>query len=188
MEFEELQKIWNQQKGETMYAINEQAMHQTIKNKKSAASQRINKVEISLILINSFCAVFLFIDALNDTQKWDFAGSAVFAFTVGYLIHSRVKRKKAEQVFDRTMIGELDHAIANTQSIIKVTYLMIFGYLIPLATLYITKMIVTDTPFQNGLIIAGMFLLAFILIFWERKKMHIPRINKLKKLRKELLK
>ena len=37
MEFEEMQKIWDEQKGETMYAINESALHKSVTKKKNAA-------------------------------------------------------------------------------------------------------------------------------------------------------
>jgi Ca2+/Na+ antiporter len=187
MEFEEIQKIWNEQKGETMYAINESTLHERIKSKKQAAGRRINKVEIGISVINSFCAIFLFIDALNDVQKWDFVGSAIFLSTVIYIQYSRYKRKKAEATFDRSMIGELDHAIANTESIIKVTQLMILGYLLPISILYLSKLAISGASPNQWLLITGMFALAFILIYAERKKMHLPRVRKLKRLRDQLM-
>lgn len=187
MEFEEMQKIWNEQKGENMYAINESAMHDTIYRKKEAASRRINKVEVSLMLINSFCAVFLFIDALNDAQPWDFVGSLIMMGTVIFVLLARRRRIKMEQTFDRSMIGELEHTISNTDSLLTISRLMIPGYLIPIAVLYITKMIINGSTIEHFALIVGMFVLAFILVFWERKKMHEPRIKKLRQLKEKLM-
>lgn len=186
MEFEEMQKIWNEQKGETMYAINESALHNRIKSKKRAASRRINKVEIGLILINSICSIILFADAFDDAHNWDFIGSAMMMGTVVYVILSRYRRKKAENTFDRSMLGELDHAIANTDSIIQFSRLMIIGYLVPFSFFYIGKMIVIGASLEKWMIIIGMYSLAFFLIQWERKSMHIPRKIHLENLRKKL--
>lgn len=186
MEFEQLQKIWNEQKGETMYAIDQQALHNSVGQKKDAASRRINKVEIGITLINSFCAIFLFMDALDDPHNWDFFGSAIMAATVVYIQYSRYKRKKAENTFDRSIIGELDHAISNTDSIIKFTSLMIFGYLIPISIFYFSKMIALGASWEKWVLIIGMYVLAFFLIRWERRNCHIPRKESLEGLKRKL--
>ncbi|MEO9870998.1 hypothetical protein [Ekhidna sp.] len=187
MEFEEMQKIWDEQKGETMYAINEMALHKSVTRKKNAASKRINKVEIGLVLVNGFCSGLLFIDALDDPHYWDFIGSAMMLGTVIYMLFLRRRRKKAENTFDRNMIGELDHAIANTNSIIHVSRMMIIGYLIPFSIFYIGKMISLGAPLDKWLLIGGMYLLAFILIQWERKSMHLPRKEHLLALKRKLM-
>ena len=170
-----------------MYAINESAMHDTIYRKKEAASRRVNKVEVSLMLINSFCAVFLFFDALNDAQPWDFVGSLIMLGTVIYILMARRRRIKMEQTFDRSMIGELDHTISNTDSLLSISRLMVPGYLLPIGVLYISKMIVQGSSIEHFALIVGMFVLAFVLIFWERKKMHEPRIEKLRQLKEKLM-
>lgn len=187
MEFEEMQKIWNEQKGETMYAINEATLHNSVTRKKNAAIKRINKVEIGLMIINSLCSIYLFADALDDPHYWNFIGSAMMMITVVYVALSRHKRKKSENIYDRSIVGELDHAIANTDSIIHFSRMMIIGYLIPFTVFYVGKMIVLNAPPNNWLLIVGMYLLAFILIQWERKKMHIPRKENLVSLKKMLL-
>ncbi|WP_436517186.1 hypothetical protein [Ekhidna sp. To15] len=187
MEFDEMQKIWNEQKGETMYAINETALHKSITRKKNAASKRIDMVENWISLINGTVAVFLFIDALDDPHYWDFVGSAMMLATVIYIQISRYKRLKAENMFDRSMFGELDHAIANTNSIIHISRMMVIGYLVPFSFFYILKMIVIEASLEKWLLVTGMYILSFVLIYWERKKMHIPRKENLEVLKKKLM-
>ena len=92
-----------------------------------------------------------------------------------------------EQTFDRSMIGELDHTISNTDSLLSISRLMVPGYLLPIGVLYISKMIVQGSSIEHFALIVGMFVLAFILIFWERKKMHEPRIEKLRQLKEKLM-
>ncbi|MEP1032796.1 hypothetical protein [Ekhidna sp.] len=187
MEFEEMQKIWDEQKGETMYAINETALHKSITRKKNAASKRMNMVETWISLINGAVAIFLFIDALNDSHYWDFLGSAMMLATVIYIQISRHKRLKAENTFDRSMFGELDHAIANTNSIIHFSRMMILGYLLPFSFFYILKMIVVEATLDQWLFVTGMYILAFGMILWERKKMHIPRKKNLEGMKRKLM-
>lgn len=186
MEFEEMQKIWNEQKGENMYVIDENALHNRIKSKKKAASKRINKVEIGLILINSICSIILLIGALDNPHYWEHVSSAMMLGTVIYVFYSRRKRKKAENNFDRSMLGELNHAIANTDSIISFSRLMIVGYLIPFSIFFVGKMIVLGASIEKWLTVFGLYLLAFILIQWERKSCHFPRKRHLEALRKKL--
>jgi len=188
MEFEEMQKVWNEQKGETMYAIDESALHNRIKSKKRAASSRVNKVEIGLMIINSICSITLFVDGLDDPHNWDFFSSAMMLVTVIYIVYTRTKRKKAENMYDRSMLGELDHAIANTDSLIHISRLMIYGYLIPFSLFFIVKMIVLEASLEKWLTIFGLYSLAFLMITWERKSMHIPRKKHLKMLRDKLVK
>lgn len=187
MEFEQMQKIWDEEKKENLFIIDEAALHKSVTRKKDAAGRKINKVEIALILINSFCSITLFIKALNDTHSWNFIGSALMLSTVLYVLFSRYKRKKDENTFDRSMLGELNHAIANTDSIIQFSRLMIIGYLIPISIFIMGKLTWSDASIGRWLTMGFMYLLAFVLIQWERKKMHIPRKHNLELLKKKLM-
>lgn len=187
MKFDEMKKIWDAQNNEVLYAINEDALFRSVTRKKNAASRRIDLVEKSIALINSITAVTVFIDALNDPHGWDYVGSAILASTVIYIFYFRWKRKKTELTFDRTMLGELDHAISNTDSIIKFTYLMVFGYFVPISFFYMLKMLDRGASMEKWLFIFFMFALAIALVTWERKKCHIPRKKDLEVLRDKLV-
>jgi cation transport ATPase len=188
MEFEEMQKIWNEQKGETMYAINETALHQSITRKKYAASKRINKTEISLIIINSLVSIILLVDAIVDKEGfWDYVGAFIMMLTVVFLVVFRLKRKKEANKYDRSMLGELDHAIANTRSILQIATTMIYWYLLPVGFYSLGKMIYFGASLEKWLLIIGLYTLAFFLVQWERKKMHIPRKESLLSLKKKLM-
>lgn len=188
LHFEEMQKIWNEQKGETMYAINESALHKSITTKKDAASKRINMVELGLIVINSAVSIILLADAVLDKEGlWDYLGAFIMALTVVFLVLFRRKRKKKENTFDRSMLGELDHAISNSHSIIQMTVIMIYFYLIPVGLYAILKMLYFGASLEKWLLILGMFILAFVLIRWERKVYHIPRKRDLLALKKKLM-
>ena len=188
MEFEEMQKIWNEQKGETMYAIDQQALHNSVGRKKDAASRRINKVEISLMIINSIVTIVLLTDAIIDKEGlWDYAGAGVMGLTVLFLLFFRRKRKKKENSFDRSLMGELEHAISNSDSMIRIATIMIYYYLVPLGIFTLAKMIYFGASIEKWLLIIGMYGLAFFLVRWERKAYHIPRKRNLMSLKKKLM-
>lgn len=187
MEFEEMQKIWNEQKGETMYAIDQQALHNSVGRKKNAASRRINLVEISLIIINSAVTIILLADAIIEKEGfWDYAGAGIMGLTVLFLLYFRSRRKKKENSFDRSLMGELEHAIANSDSIIRIGTIMIYYYLIPIGIYTLGKMIYFSASLEKWLLMIGMYILALFLIRWERKAYHIPRKRNLMALKKKL--
>lgn len=181
-----MQKIWNEQKGENMYVINERALQDNVNRKKNAASKRINTVETGITLINSFAAIILFIRTLDDPHTWDYFGSLMLIITVVYIQYIRYGRKKAENTFDRSMLGELDHAIANTQSLIHFSRMMIIGYLLPMSVFVFGKLLALGASPTKWALIAAGYCLAFVLIFWERKSQHLPRKANLISLRKTL--
>lgn len=188
MEFEELQKIWDEQRGEQLYAINEDALHRRVKSKKKAANRLINLVELSLMTINSSVAVYLLYDAITDQEGiWDYALSGIMFLTVIFLIGFRYKRKKSEGKFDRSMVGELDHAIANTTSGLQIATIMIYYYLIPLGLFVLSKMAYFGASIEKWLLIIGMFILSYFLIQWDRKRFYMPRKANLEKLKETLI-
>lgn len=185
--FEELQKIWDHQNGKTMYAINEHALHKVVSRKKNAATKRINKVETGITVINSIVAIILVAFALNDTDYWGFVNAGLMAATVVYVQYFRWQRKKSENVFDRSLSGELDHAIANTESLIRFNYFLIIGYLLPFAVIQVSQMIDRTVPTEKWVVGFSALTLAFLLMWYSQRKCHIPRKNQLVALRKKLI-
>ena len=187
MEFEEMQKIWNEQKGETMYAIDESALHRSITKKKNNISRKVSIVELSLMAINSAVAIFLLVDAIVDKEGlWDYAGAVIMGLTVLFLYFFRKRRKNNENTFDRSILGELNHAIANSRSILQIATIMIYYYLIPTSIVSMGKMIYFGASIDKWLLIIGLYTLAFFLVRWEKRAIHIPRKNRLEALKKKI--
>lgn len=187
MEFEEMQKIWNEQKGENMYVINETALHKSVTREKNAVSRRISRLEIKLSIINSVAGIILLILVLDHPYVLGFINVGIIAATVVYILYFRSKRKRAENTFDRNMLGEVDQAISNAKSMIKLNYILMIGYLVPLSVLSVSSMIIKGAPLHKWLFIAAAFILSFFLLRWEQKACNIPRKKKLLSLKKKLV-
>lgn len=187
MEFEQMQKIWDEEKKENFFIINEEGMHRSVKAKKIAANREVNLTEIGLMIINSITASILLIDAIMDNEPWtSYLGVGIMLFTVLYLVYIRMKRKKADQTFDRTMLGELDHAISNVKSTISIGKTMIYWYLLPAGLYAMTKMFIEEASIIKWFIVVGMFILGYVVSNWGINKQQIPRKKKLEKLRETL--
>jgi hypothetical protein len=186
MDFEEMQKVWDEQKGETMYVINESALHKTVTRKKDAAGRRINRVEIALSIINSIVLIFILIRMFYHPHIWGFISAGILVISLVYVQYFRWKRKRAEDAFDRSMLGELDHAISNAGFMIRFNYLMFAGYYIPIFVVAFSSLIVKGAPLQKWTLITILFLLGFLVIRWEQKACNIPRKKQLMTLRKKL--
>ena len=131
MEFEELKKIWDAQSNQPLYSINEKAMYNLILSKKKQAHHITNISElliiISYMITGSFVlGINLFDQSGNISMyllsAWMF-GSALF------MLVNRIIRKKGENQFDRSMSGDLDHAITVATYQVRISQIMLWNVL-----------------------------------------------------------
>lgn len=187
MEFEELKKIWDTQNKKPMYIINEEALHRTIQKKKSKASWISNINEIGLILIAISTSTFLIIKNLDNENIYAFPPAIFLLLTGLYVLIGRIKRKKNENQFDRSVIGDLDHAIANTEFEIKRAKTFVWWYILPVMIPLVLNMIMNDAPVLKWVLIAAGMALSFLVVRWGLIRSQLPRYNNLLSLRKKLL-
>lgn len=182
-----MRKVWDEQKGEAMYVINEDTLHKSVTRKKHAASRRINRVEIMVSVVNGGCAIFLLFLALRGSHQWGFVTAGLLAATVIYIQYFRWRRRKAENTFDRSMLGELDHTISNVNSIIRFNYLMVVAYLVPLTILTLVKLTVVGASWQKWVLMAAAFSVSIFMMRWEQRACNLPRRKQLLALKKKLM-
>lgn len=185
IEFEKMQKVWNEQKGETMYVINEATLHDTVMRKKDAASRRINRVEIFVGLINTVVALILLVIAIMG-HPLIFSSFGIMTASVLYILYFRWKRKKTENTFDRSVLGELDHAISSASYSISFNY-FILVYAVAFAIGNMVQMIIRRDSVLEWLIITGALVLSFFIVQREQKLCNLPRKKQLLALKKKLL-
>lgn len=126
MEFEDMKKIWDTQNNEALYAINEQALHNRVLSKKKNAGHITNVSELISIFVNGFSGVFIFI------LGWTKPGGNLFLYlmaswmliTMFYMIISRIRRQRDGKKFDRTLLGDLNYALATATYQVRISRLM----------------------------------------------------------------
>jgi hypothetical protein len=111
MEFDEMKKIWDAQNNQPLYTIDEKALQNRIQRKRHSVLVNISEW---LLIISYLGAVSLLVGR-NPFKP----GSNIFLYLAGvwmfaivvYFVVSAIRRIKASRQFDRSIHGDLNHAI-----------------------------------------------------------------------------
>ena len=114
MEFDEMKKVWDAQNNQPLYVIDEKALHNRVQSKMNGIRHLTNVSDWILILIYFGTGVVLlghnpFKTGMNIFM-W--IGAAWMFATVVYLVAGHIRRLNASRRFDRSIRGDLDHAIS----------------------------------------------------------------------------
>jgi Flp pilus assembly protein TadB len=188
MEFEEMKRIWDQQKDEPLHAINEKALHRSIKSTKKKAARLTNINDWGLIVIGIVTAVvYSNLSIIDDTPNvYDYLIVVALLFITGYVWFGRMRRKKQEQAFALTMLGDLNHAIANVNYEVRRSKNMVWWFIVPLTILVFLNMSQGDVSLWKWIGIAAAFVLSGLLTRWEYIHRFKPKQRKLEALREKL--
>jgi sensor c-di-GMP phosphodiesterase-like protein len=183
MEFEEMQKIWDAQNNRTLYAIDENTLSDQITSRKKTAHRTINFSELLVIFTHLVgTGILLVIIWKNDINGFVMNLMTAWMFVTAILATIvRVRRIYSKARFDRSMFGELDHAISLAKHQVYFSSLMRWNSL-PIAGLAILLV------WQDGKsiwIVIGMtifFLGAYFASQWEvkiykRKKEELEKLK-----------
>src|SRR5579872_534393 len=131
MEFDEMKKIWDAQNNQPLYVIDEKALHNRIRSKMNGVLHITNISEWSLMMINLGAGSLLLV--LNPFKP----GANIFMYletawmfaTVMYVLISRIRRIKANRRFDRSIHGDLDHAISVASYRVRLSRIILWNLL-----------------------------------------------------------
>jgi hypothetical protein len=186
MEFEELQKIWDSQNEEPLYGINEKALHNRILLKKKQAYHISNISELLVILVNSGAGCFIL--ALNlSNQNGNVAMYVLAAWMFAsalYVLVSRISRIRGESQFDRSLRGDLSHAISMAMYQVRLSQLMRWNIL-PIGILSLLGMWEGGKSVWVAVGIFVFFALAYYAGGWEQG-IYIRRKRELELLKAKL--
>ena len=184
MEFEELRKIWDAQDNQPLYAINEKAMYNLILSKKKQAHHITNISELLLIFVNLGSGILIL--ALNlFKQSGNISLYILSAWMLGsalYTLVHRIRRIKGDQQFDRSMSGDLSHAISMASYQVRISQIMRWNIL-PVAVLTLLGLWEGGKPIWIALIVLLFFALTYYAGGWEhniykRKKRELEILQK----------
>ena len=126
MEFDELQKIWDAQNDKPLYAINENALHNRISSKKNKGLHISNISELLTIIVNFAGGGFILgINLFNkNANSFMYLMSAWMFGVAVYTLVSRYRRIKKDSIYDRSLNGDLLHAVSVADYQVKFSRLM----------------------------------------------------------------
>ncbi|MEO7309678.1 MAG: hypothetical protein ABIX01_04725 [Chitinophagaceae bacterium] len=135
MEFEDMKKIWDSQNSQPLYAIDEQGLHNRILSKKRLASKITKISELMGIIAYIVTGCFIFGVTLYKQNaglsSYKQNGSlfmyilAVWLFASAlYIVKIRILRIRGSHRFDRSMNGDLGHAISVAMHQVQLSLIM----------------------------------------------------------------
>ncbi|MTI86757.1 MAG: hypothetical protein FH748_02175 [Balneolaceae bacterium] len=188
MKFEEMKKIWDKQNQQPLYAINEEALHNRIRTKKQRAKHISGLSEVFIIIVNIVSAasilVATFLKSNGNGDIYSYLLAGLMAATAAFVFTGRLKRKKREHLFDRSMLGDLDHAISNATFQVRLSQIMRW-YILPVGLLILLDIWQTLTQIWISVLI---FLFIGFIWFagrWEHQ-IYVKRKHELEVLRAKL--
>jgi hypothetical protein len=179
MEFDELQKIWDTQNKQPLYIINEQALHNRIVAKKHQVIHIAVVTEWILIIANTASGVFVL------QQNYTGRRGLLFAYllavwmlgTALYVLINRIRRMREQKQFNRSLNGDLRHALTTAVYQVRIARIMRWNTL-PIGLLVLFSSWEGGQPVWFLVAVALFFVLVFFASGWE---MGIYR-NKMKEL------
>jgi hypothetical protein len=176
MEFDELQKIWDTQNRQPLYVINEQALHNRIVAKKHQVIHIAVVTEWILIIANTASGAFVLQQNFTGRRGLVFAYLLAFWLlgTALYGLVNRIRRMREQKKFNRSLSGDLQHALSTASYQVRISHIMRWNTL-PIGLLVLFGVWEGGKSIWFMVAVALFFVLVFIASGWEmgiyRKKM-----------------
>ena len=186
MNLEHLQQIWDVQNNQPLYAVSEKALYDHIISKKRQASHISASSELIIILVNVLAGVsILWVNSLGSGGSVALYALAGWMLICGlYFIFSRIRRMRTDKVFDRSMAGDLRHAISTTSYQVQISQLMRWNAL-PIGALLMLGVWEIHKPLWVVGLIIGIFAVAYYATRWEHS-IYVARKRELQTLKNRL--
>ncbi len=201
MDFEEMKVIWDSQNERPLYVLDQEALHATVRRKGQCIEKSVKLFEGLMIAIVLAVAVILVGKRIVYESDWQTSmviGAAltllVAVVAATYLAIERARRRNREQVFDQTLLGDIDKAISQVDYQVARLKTIHFWFILPMAAMiglnFVMKDVSISELFGSKFWVLPLFLFAIVLnyaaIRFEMRWFHEPRKRSLKTLREKL--
>lgn len=187
MEFEEMQMIWDSQNEEPLYAINRQALHARIKEKRRAIETTLYTFEWILIIANLLAGLIILLSANEADYLLNYVTAVGIFGLAGYMYWVQQKRKQNEQKFDDSLLGDIDKGIMQVEYQIQRSRTLLWWCVLPATIIFSLPLIGNFLLFVMWAVMAGSYALSYWQTEKEIRAVHLPRKQELESLRKLLL-
>lgn len=187
MNFEEMQALWAAQPGESLFAIDDAALRAAIQRKSRAARSLLGLFEWFMVGLNLLSGLWLIASLPPDAPGYLLILPATFIAFSLYSLSRSLQRQSAEARFSASLLGQLERAIAQLDTLIAQGRALTLRYTLPLAL-----MIALTGFFTHKLgfaLLFGLLLLpaSYFGTRWEIRKWYLPKRRALESLRETLL-
>lgn len=187
MNFEDMKKIWDEQHQQHLYVLDEQKLNEVVLNRKLKSKRMVSIIEWLFITVNGSMGAFA---VISDVAKG--AGNpyvivlGALMITCALLVYLfRLKRLRTEDRYELSMLGNLDHAIANASHQAALAFWM-WVYIVPVAVLLTLGLWYANKPTTWVVGVALFYGIVMILGRWEYRAWHLKRKQRLMAMRHKL--
>lgn len=168
MGFEEMKKIWDTQNNEPLYVLNENALHDQIRLKKRKAGHITNVSELATIGVNIFASLFVMgVNIVNGiTNIYMYLLVLWMAITAIGVSIGRFRRLRGQGKFDRSILGDLDFAIATATYQVSLSSILRWN-IIPMGIFIFLGILDIGKPIGTGIALVVFLAMTYFASAWE---------------------
>lgn len=187
MEFEEMKKIWDEQRNQPLYAVDEKALHERVTKRKTKAKNIATYTERAFIgaLGVSGLAIIGLAVTKGNYDVLSLILAVLMLAMAGYVLVNRSRRIKWANTYDHTILGEIEEAIAYANYQVRLSmsgrvfFFVVAGFSI-LSTYNSTDNLV------KTIIVTAFFVVVYFLAKWEHKTFYVSQKNRLLAMKQKL--
>jgi len=185
MEFDEMKKIWDNQKEEYVFTLNQSALHNHVVVKQKQGLRITNISEWLMIAVNILVPVYMITSMLSGEINISLAiSSGWMLLTAAFIVNGRYKRMSGNSRFDRTLRGDLQFAIDVARYQVRLAALGRWS-IVPIGLLSVTALIEAGKPLWIAAIVVIFLVFANYAAVWE-SGIYKARLHQLEGLMKKL--
>ncbi|MFY0592812.1 hypothetical protein [Roseivirga sp.] len=183
-----MKKIWDAQNGQAMYAIDETALHNRVINKKQKARRTADLTEKVFIVANILSSAMIIVPTVvkNKVSISGLLMALLMLITAGVIINKRNRRLKSQDNFDKSMLGDLDNAIATADYQVKFSKTSRF-YLLSIVILSMTSLLEAGSAWWVLVLVAIFFAITYMAAKWEHRTFYASQKTDLRSMREKLV-
>ncbi|MEL6971884.1 MAG: hypothetical protein AAFZ63_19595 [Bacteroidota bacterium] len=183
MEFEDIQKVWSEEKNQVMYVFDQEAINRMISRRARSVRRIANINEWGLMIVAGLTSVSLLIIGSDGAYK--IVAALTMLATGIYVWWQRRQRLSGLQKVASSVREELEEGIANARYMVRFSQTFAYWFLLPAAGIALFRMSQKETSLVKWLFILGCFVFSHLLVQLELRWKHRPRLRRLEELREK---
>ncbi len=188
MNFEEMQVLWDSQRERPLYAFDSDALARLIGRQSRKISCTVRFVERMMIAGTLALAGFLAFEPLvRGTDRHQLPGALLFLASSAYLATRALRRRRGEQRFESTLLGDLDRTIAQNRYHTELSRSFALWFLLPAAVVCVLRFAAREPrSYAVAAVALAGLALSYALARYELRCVHLPKQRELESLREKL--
>lgn len=185
MDFEDLQKVWNQENNQPMYVFDQEAVNRMVARRARSVERLATINEWGMIIVAAITSCLLILTGSDGAYR--ILAAVVMLGTGIYVWWQRQQRLSRKAMLGKSVAEEIDQAVANAQYLVRFAQTFVYWFLLPTAAVTLFRMSRKDPDLWKWGLIIGCFVLSYVLVQIELRWKHKPRLSRLQELRSKIM-